>query len=395
MTTGVKRESLFRRLIWLGSATLLTVVYGNHIETQQSHKSLRHARRRNTRAVTGLDEHIHHAGKMQLQELADAIAENNSINETTNISEVTSPTAIATASSAMRKDVNTNSKMRLGPESNSAPIPERSILRQSFRYPTNANGDIFNDEEFLPKQVNTASSSSDGTIKNVPSTGKPSFQDFMLENSRHESAEIFDRSTITDDTQDNVFADVKNSESNSVVLTYLKAVGICGGPGPGVGCADEQPNAEDPKGNPNDIVNCYDVSAFGVEIPFSLDSIRFWIGDSTAVPPDLQLNVWVGTPGGGPISSRLLYSQPLLGHTLGKNSFDIDFGALVRQSNICVGVTSLSVDAGLRIQTDPGGAGEASYIRSPACLVDEFTSLFNAGLKNDFCIEVLVSFGDV
>ena len=394
MTARVKRESLPRRLFWLGSATLLAFTHGSHTETPPYNNSLRRERRRNTGAVTALDEHIHHAGTMHFQEFAGAIAENKNVDDTANTSNAMSTATTVTSTSNNRKRANTNTKMRLGPTSNSAPTPERSIIRKSFRYPTNTNANIVDSQEFMPAPPDTARTSSSDRINSFPPTGYPFTQEGLLENSRDEFLDTVDRSIITDDTQDISFIDLNDDKDTSVILTYQNSAGICGDPGPGVGCANEQPNAENPKGNPNDIVNCYDVTEFGVEIPFGFDSIRFWIGDSTAVPPDLQLKIWVRTPGGGPISSRLLYSQPLLGHTLGENIFDIDYGALVRQSNICIGVTSTSVDAGLRIQTDPGGVGEASYIRSPACSVDDFTSLFDAGLKNNFCIEALVSFGD-
>lgn len=181
-------------------------------------------------------------------------------------------------------------------------------------------------------------------------------------------------------------------EENSAVLTYQNVAGICGGPLNGIGCANEDPE-DPPAGNPNDIVNCYDTAMFGVSVPFSLTAVRVWIGDSTVLTPDLQVNVWAGDDGsGGPVENRLLYSEEQFGYTFGENTFELNMGRMIFQRNFCVGVTARSTNAGLRIMFDEGGFGESSFLRSPECGIENFISLFEAGLENDFCIEALVSF---
>jgi hypothetical protein len=183
-------------------------------------------------------------------------------------------------------------------------------------------------------------------------------------------------------------------DPDQIILTYQEVTGVCSGTVNGIGCANEDPN-DDPRGNPNDIVNCFDATSFGIGFPFSLDAVRVWIGDSTELTPDLQVNVWVGDlVNEGPIANRLLYSQEVFGYVFGENTFDLDMGNLIYHPDFCVGVTSRSSNAGLRIRTDSKGTGSASYLRSPECGINEFTSLSSAGLKKHFCIEALVSVGN-
>merc|ERR1711865_262078 len=88
----------------------------------------------------------------------------------------------------------------------------------------------------------------------------------------------------------------------------------------------------------------------------------------------------------------ILYSQDLSGYAMGENSVNLDTDLLVFQEQFCVGVASIATDGGLRIRTDvTGRMDEASYLKAPACGIDEFRSLNDVDLMNDFCIEVLVS----
>ena len=175
-------------------------------------------------------------------------------------------------------------------------------------------------------------------------------------------------------------------------MTYQEVVGTCNGPANGIGCSTEDPNNDAPSGNPNDIVNCFNVTNFGVSVPFRLDFVRFWIGDSATLVPDLQLNIWVGNTEVGPIANRLIYSEELFGFTVGENLFDVRMGARIRQSDVCIGITSRSTNAGLRVQAETPGLGENSFLRSPECGIVDFTSLSDLNLNLDFCIEALVSF---
>eukprot|EP00534_Pseudo-nitzschia_fraudulenta_P005401 CAMPEP_0201190818 /NCGR_PEP_ID=MMETSP0851-20130426/140996_1 /ASSEMBLY_ACC=CAM_ASM_000631 /TAXON_ID=183588 /ORGANISM="Pseudo-nitzschia fraudulenta, Strain WWA7" /LENGTH=225 /DNA_ID=CAMNT_0047476863 /DNA_START=128 /DNA_END=805 /DNA_ORIENTATION=- len=180
--------------------------------------------------------------------------------------------------------------------------------------------------------------------------------------------------------------------SDSVVLTFQSIPGVCRGPTNGIGCASDP--SDGLSGNPNHLANCFDVAEFGVTVPFELDAIRFWIGDSSPPPPDLQLNIWPGSPLFGPISNVMLYSQELSGYVPGENIFETDMDVIIFQNSFCIGLTSQTLDAGLRIQTDDSGqmmVDGGSYLRSPTCGVPEFISLEEAGLTNDFCIEALVT----
>lgn len=178
----------------------------------------------------------------------------------------------------------------------------------------------------------------------------------------------------------------------SAVLTFQEIPGVCNGPVNGVGCASVDPDTNEPGGNPNAIVNCFNINEFEVTIPLQLESIRFWIGESAALPPDLRINVYAGTQANGPMDNIILYSEELSGYVLGENLVDLDTPLLVFQEQFCVGVASIAPDGGLRIKTDVSGEmDDGSYLKASACGINEFQSLNDVGLMNDFCIEAFVS----
>eukprot|EP00536_Pseudo-nitzschia_multiseries_P011233 jgi/Psemu1/28270/gm1.28270_g len=179
---------------------------------------------------------------------------------------------------------------------------------------------------------------------------------------------------------------------SDIVLSYQENIAFCSGPPTGIGCASEDPN-EQLSGNPNDLINCYNAEEFGVESPFQVNAVRFWIGDSSPPPPDMLVNIFSGSKELGPTNDGiLLYSQQIFGYKTGENIVTLTRDLMLFQLSFCVGVTSRSPDGGLRIQTDDEGETDGgSYLRSPECGINVFTSLIDAGLPQDFCIEVLVT----
>jgi hypothetical protein len=145
-------------------------------------------------------------------------------------------------------------------------------------------------------------------------------------------------------------------------------------------------------GNPNDIVNCFSAANIGLTPPFQLTAIRFWMGDSTVPPADLSIQVWAGTVGFGPTTTNL-YSQELQGFVAGENTAHLDETLLMFDAEFCVGVKSVSMTDGLRIQTDGGQSDSASYLMSPRCGLPEFKSLGDIAGPGDFCIEAMVMEG--
>jgi hypothetical protein len=171
-------------------------------------------------------------------------------------------------------------------------------------------------------------------------------------------------------------------------LSLQDTQGICNGPANGVGCASETDEMKG--GNPNDIVNCFNVESVGLSAPFRLSAIRFWIGDSSGAPSDLKLRVWEGTVSGGP-SMNVLHTQDLVGFAVGENNAVVNSDVLIFETEFCVGVTSTSMDDGLRIQTDSGQVNSASWLMSPRCGLPEFQTLAGIGVVGDFCIEAMVT----
>jgi len=378
---GIKRDSISRRLFWFGGAFLAMVVWGSQSEASPSSSHLREEKHRNTRAVNGLDGYIHHAGTIQLQEIAEA----------------TTPTSIygknvryhSTIESPVYLETETPIMSPLTPAPTTEMTPELTFSPESTvnDIPTTLNPTMVTSNPTVGtlSPTMTTFDPTIGTLSPTITTSNPTVGTLSP------TITTFDPTTVTLNPTTNTDSPTV-TPPDTAVLSYQNVAGLCGGESNGIGCANDSPD-DASSGNPNDIVNCYDVTLFGVEPPFTLDSIRVWIGDSTTLTPDLRVQVWVGNPGGGPISERLLYSEELFDYSVGENKFDLNMVGLL-QTNICVGVTALSANAGLRIQTDNGGAGEASFLRSPECGLDEFISLFDVGLTNDFCIEALVRYGD-
>jgi hypothetical protein len=143
-------------------------------------------------------------------------------------------------------------------------------------------------------------------------------------------------------------------------------------------------------GNPNDIVNCFDVKDIGGQAPFSLNAVRFWIGTSIDLPADLSIRVWSsvsGSPG------TQLREQSLTGYTKGLNRFDLSTPLEITSDEFCVGLFSIDPTGGLRIQNEETAAagGLASFVLAPQCGVMVFTPLQTLTLIGSLCIEAFVS----
>ena len=90
----------------------------------------------------------------------------------------------------------------------------------------------------------------------------------------------------------------------SGILTLQAQAGVCSGTGGEYGCAGFNGDS----GNPNDLLNCYDVTSIGGTAPFVIHSVRFWIGSSVALPDDLSVIVY-NSASGAP--STLIGSEEL------------------------------------------------------------------------------------
>ena len=143
-------------------------------------------------------------------------------------------------------------------------------------------------------------------------------------------------------------------------------------------------------GNPNDLVNCFDITDIGGSAPFSLDTVRFWIGSSSDLPPDLSVRIWSAIDGS---PAMVLHEESISQFTFGVNTFDLESPAEIEASEFCVGLSSKDPMGGLRIQTEnPSNAGGASsFLFSPQCGVAEFTALETIPLRGSLCIEAFVS----
>jgi hypothetical protein len=172
-------------------------------------------------------------------------------------------------------------------------------------------------------------------------------------------------------------------------------------------------------GNPNTLLNCYDVTSFATidesdtiaatgtntTRVVELKEVKFWIGESSDLPRDLSVRVWDsvdGTIGSGP--NNLLFEQDVLNYSVGENTIFLDVvtgdGSLIPENGVvCVGVYSESVEDGLRIQTEspPGDdIGDTvdpvgSFLMTPSCGLTEFTSLSDLTVRGGLCIEAIVS----
>ena len=181
------------------------------------------------------------------------------------------------------------------------------------------------------------------------------------------------------------------------ILSYQNVTGVCAGATDGIGCADIDGTGT--QGNPNDIVNCFDVTEFvGGPEPFFIDGVRFWIGESIPLPTDLSIRIWEGSPDGGPTMGELpLVQQPLDMDSIGfgANTVELNEPFQLNTTGICVGAFSEDPMEGLRIRTEPlEGGGDNSFIRAPSCSINDFTPLgMITAIMQNYCIEAFVSFG--
>jgi hypothetical protein len=165
--------------------------------------------------------------------------------------------------------------------------------------------------------------------------------------------------------------------------------GICGASIGDFGCAnlDGMGNS----GNPNDAVNCFDVTDFGGSPPFFVSSVRFWLGTSIRLPADLEIRAWNGTVATGP-TTTLLYSEELSGYVQGENTVQLLEPLEVLTDEFCIGLASQTVTDGLRVGTE-AGSGVSSFVIAPVCGGPDFTALSQlteVGFSLDLCIEALV-----
>jgi len=203
-----------------------------------------------------------------------------------------------------------------------------------------------------------------------------------------------------------------------VVLTYQNEPGVCSGSASGIGCAGEA-SGSDMGGNPNTLLNCYDVTSFTIVDDESdptaedtnsstiveLKEVTFWIGESSDLPRDLSVRVWDsvdGTIASGP--NNLLFEQDVLEYSAGENTIFLDVAtgddSLIPENGVvCVGVYSESVEDGLRIQTESPPADDSgapvdpvgSFLMTPSCGLTDFTSLSDLTVRGGLCIEAIVS----
>lgn len=261
-----------------------------------------------------------------------------------------------------------------------APTPLPSIEVLQTPYPTAAPtppSTVYNDSTPAPTKVPT-----------VPQTPAPSVP--------YENAETYPPVPLPassppadfhyPSTPPETDGSVAEGGSEDRILSVQEKVGVCSGPSNGVGCASESQEVQG--GNPNDIVNCFDVTSVGLTAPFQLTAVRFWVGDSSLPPADLSIQVWEGFIASGPTNN--LYSQLLTGYVPGENTAQLSATLLIFEVEFCVGVKSESLTGGLRVQTDGGSSDRASYLMSPRCGLPEFKALGDIAGPGDFCIEAFV-----
>jgi hypothetical protein len=171
------------------------------------------------------------------------------------------------------------------------------------------------------------------------------------------------------------------------ILSLQNEVGVCDGTSEGIGCADS--GGLGISGNPNDLVNCFNVTDFGASIPFFLDGIRFWIGDSIPLPSDLSIRVWEGLPSLGPSGGEPIFSQQVESFAFAENVVELTMTLELFTTGICVGVFSEDPSSALRVRTEPG-RGDNSFTMAPDCGAPDFEPLESFGVSQDYCIEAFI-----
>jgi hypothetical protein len=154
----------------------------------------------------------------------------------------------------------------------------------------------------------------------------------------------------------------------------------------GLGCIDNAGIGN--RGNPNDIVNCFNVTEFGAFIPFFVESVRFFTGEPITLPPDLKIRVWDGTATAGPTGDPLL-TQEIFGFVFGENNYALDEPLEIGTEQVCIGLFSETPNAGLRIRGEES-TGLQSYLKAPACGAADFVTTASTGVPLDLCIEAHV-----
>jgi hypothetical protein len=173
--------------------------------------------------------------------------------------------------------------------------------------------------------------------------------------------------------------------SFSGVLTLQAQAGVCSNADTnGIGCAETEGTGNG--GNPNDLVNCYDVTSIGGTAPFVIDQVRFWIGTSIPLPTDLSVRVFSSASGA---PSTQIGSQALSGYVTGANTFPLTTPITVTTNQFCIGINSQNANDGLRIQNEVG-SGSQSFVLAPQCQATSFTSLQAFQLPAQLCIEAFV-----
>jgi hypothetical protein len=148
-----------------------------------------------------------------------------------------------------------------------------------------------------------------------------------------------------------------------------------------VGCT----NNAGSRGNPNDIVNCFNVTEFGAFVPFFVESVRFFTSETVSLSPDLSIRVWNGTTTAGPIGDPLL-TQEIFDFVAGENNFALDEPFEIRTEQVCIGLFSATETAGLRVRGEDG-TGLQSYLKAPLCGATDFITAASIGSASDLCIE--------
>lgn len=141
-------------------------------------------------------------------------------------------------------------------------------------------------------------------------------------------------------------------------------------------------------GNPNDLVNCFNVADFGGTAPFFVDQVRFFIGESIPLPSSLSVRLFAASPSGLPVETPL-FEEIVPNLIIGENTVSLSSAFEVTTQEICVGVFAGNEIEGLRIRNEIG-LGDQSFVRAPNCLFPTFSSLDEVGLPVRFCIEALV-----
>ena len=272
----------------------------------------------------------------------------------------------------------------------------------------------------IPSSISSNTTEQETNIAVRPSTNSTSQdeEEVQDEASSSEATAEAPPSSPANDTN-NAVSDELDVDRFDVVLTYQSQPGVCSGSASGIGCAGEA-TGSDMGGNPNTLLNCYDVTSFATvdegdtitttgtntSRVVELKEVKFWIGESSDLPRDLSVRVWDsvdGTIGSGP--NNLLFEQDVLDYSVGENTIFMDVasgdGSLIPENGVvCVGVYSESVQDGLRIQTESPPAdvdtGDTvdpvgSFLMTPSCGLTEFTSLADLTVRGGLCIEAIVS----